>query len=413
MNILLANWTWYPSGGDWTYLNHLNTLLKEHGHTIIPFSMQNERNVQTPYSKYFIQHIDYKELNKNKNIQNSYTVLTRSIYSREAKRNLERLLAENVVDIAQFNNIHNYLTPSIIPVLRKKGIPIVWRILDYKLICPNTTFVSGERICESCRNKLFMMCTFKKCKKDSLRASMIASLEAYFYSFLGYYKYVDLFLFQSEFSRNKFVEYGFDSKKTAVMKNPIDAANTVPAYNHKDFILFVGRLERIKGIYTLLQAMKNLPEIQLKVIGDGKEYDDCREYIRHHQLNNVELVGAKWGEELDIILGQSAFTIVPSEWYEVSPYSLLQSFACGKPVIGTDIAGIRDLIDDGLNGLLFKMGDSLDLEAKIRSLYSSKESIVTMGKNSRATVDKYHSYDHYYKETMSIFQNLIKVKNRS
>jgi glycosyltransferase involved in cell wall biosynthesis len=410
MNILIANWTWYPSGGDWTYINHLCSLLGANGHAIIPFSMHDARNIQTPYSKYFIRNIDYKELNKNKTLRNSYKVLTRSLYSREAKHKLEWLLAENIVDIAQLNNIHNYLTPSIIPVLRKKGIPVVWRVLDYKLICPNTTFVSGERICESCKNKLFMMCTLKKCKKGSLRASFVASLEAYLYSFLDYYKYVDLFMFQSEFSRNKFIEYGFDSKKTAVIKNPLDTTNIVPSYSHKDFVLFFGRLEKIKGIYTLLHAMKHLPEIQLKVIGAGNEHDNCIEYIRQHQLSNVEFLGVKWGEELNPILAQSAFTIVPSEWYEVSPYSLLQSFAFGKPVIGTDIAGLRDLIDDGVNGLLFKMGDSRDLEDKIRSLFCSKELIVTMGRNARATVDKYHSYDHYYKETMSIFQSLIKSK---
>jgi len=413
MNILLANWTWYPSGGDWTYINHIKTVLQENGHMIIPFSMQDERNEQTSYSKYFIQNIEYKELNKNKNLRNNYTVLTRAIYSREAKHKLEQLLTENVVDIAQLSNIHNYLTPSIIPVLKKRGIPIVWRVLDYKLICPNTTFVSGERICESCKNKLFIMCTLKKCKKDSFRASFVASLEAYIYSFLGYYKYVDMYLFQSEFSRNKFIEYGFDSNKTAIIKNPLDTTNIVPSYSHKDFILFLGRLEKNKGIYTLFRAMENLPEIRLKIIGDGKEYYNCIEYIRQHQLNNVELLGAKWGEELNLILAQAAFTIVPSEWYEVSPYSLLQSFALGKPVIGTNIAGIRDLINDGLNGLLFKMGDYSDLKDKIRLLYNSKESIVTMGKNAKATVDKYHSYDHYYKETMSIFQNLIKGKNRS
>jgi len=411
MNILLANWTWYPSGGDWTYINHIKTVLQDHGHSIIPFSMQDERNEQTPYSKYFIQNIDYKKLNRNKNLRNSYAVLTRSIYSREAKSKLEQLLAENTVDIAQLNNIHNYLTPGIIPVLKKKGIPIVWRVLDYKLICPNTTFVSGGRICESCKNKLFMMCTVKKCKKDSFRASVVASLEAYLYSFLGTYKYVDMFLFQSEFSRNKFIEYGYDSDKTALIKNPIDTANIVPAYTHDDFILYFGRLEKIKGIYTLLRAMIHLPEIKLKIVGAGSEYDHCAEYIRQHHLNNVELLGAVWGKELDSILARAAFTIVPSEWYEVSPYSLLQSFARGKPAIGADIAGIRDLIDDGVNGLLFKMGDSYDLEDKIRSLFSSKEFIVTMGKNARAAVDKDHSYDHYYKETISIFQNLIKGKN--
>ena len=410
MNILLANWTWYPSGGDWTYINHVSTLLQTHGHTIIPFSMQDARNIQTSYSKYFIENIDYKKLNKEKNLRNSYKVITQSIYSREAKRKLELLLAENVVDIAQLNNIHNYLTPSIIPVLRKKGIPIVWRVLDYKLICPNTTFVSGDRICESCKNKSFIMCTVKKCKKSSLRASFVASFEAYLYSFLGYYKYVDLFMFQSEFSRNKFIEFGFDLDKTAVIKNPIDTTDIVPSYNHKDFILFFGRLEKNKGIYTLLRAMKNLPDVRLKVIGTGNEYDNCIDYIHQYRLSNIEMLGAKWGEELDSILAQAAFTIVPSEWYEVSPYSLLQSFAYGKPVIGADIAGIRDLISDGENGLLFKMGDFSDLEDKIRSLFYSKELIVKLGKNARLTVDKYHSYEHYYNETISIFKNIIKVK---
>jgi glycosyltransferase involved in cell wall biosynthesis len=412
MNILLANWTWYPSGGDWTYINHLCSLLSANGHTIIPFSMQDERNIQTPYSKYFVHNINYKELNKNKNLRNSYKVITQSLYSREAKNKLEKLLEENIVDIAQLNNIHNYLTPSIIPVLRKRRIPIVWRVLDYKLVCPNTTFLSGERerICESCKNRAFIMCAIKKCKKDSLRASFVASSEAYLYSFLGYYKHVDLFIFQSEFSRNKFIECGFDSNKTAIIKNPLDTKSIVPQYSHKDFILFLGRLERIKGIYTLLRAMKNLPKIQLKVIGTGSEYHNCVEYIYQHQLSNVELLGAKWGGELDSTLAQAAFTIVPSEWYEVSPYSLLQSFAFGKPVIGTDIAGIKDLIDDGVNGLLFKIGDSQNLEDKIRSLYNSKELIVTMGINARTTVDKYHSYNHYYNETISIFQNLLKAK---
>ena len=143
----MAHWAWYPSGGDWTYIDSVCKVYESHGHAIIPFAMHHERNIPSKYEKYFINKIDYKKINEGKSIQAGIQVLRRSIYSLEAKRKLSSLLSDVHVDIGQLNSINNYQTPSIIPILKQRHIPVVWRILDYKLLCPNTTFVVNDALC--------------------------------------------------------------------------------------------------------------------------------------------------------------------------------------------------------------------------------------------------------------------------
>ncbi len=222
MNILIANWSWYPSGGDWTYIKSICDLYEAKDHRIVPFSMKNEKNFPTEYDKYFLNAVDYKKLNNTKTIKTGIKVLLRSIYSFEAKRKLTALLKENKIDIAQLNIINNYQTPSIISVLRKHKIPIVWRILDYKMICPSRVFAVNDKVCEACFKHKYFNCATKKCIKGSSLASIIAAIEGYAYWLLPHYKKVDLFLFQSEFSRDMFVKFGYDKKKTHIIENPYD-----------------------------------------------------------------------------------------------------------------------------------------------------------------------------------------------
>ena len=407
MNILLANWSWFPSGGDWTYIDAICKLYIEKGHTIIPFSQIDKRNLDTPYSKYFVSKIDYESINKKRDITNSIKVVTKAIYSFEAKRNLERLLNENQVDIVQLNIINNSLTPSIIKACKNKNIPIVWRILQYKPICPNAYFYSKNNICEACKVKKYYMCTLKKCVKNSYSASLIATIESYFYSIVKYYNYVDLFLFQGNFSRNKFIEYGIDAKKTFTIGNPLYLRNIEPDYSNENYILFFGRLEKIKGVATLLKAMKHLPDIKLKLIGIGNDESTFVEYVELNNMTNIEFLGHRWNKDLEDILVRSSFVIVPSEWYEVSPYSIIQSFAYGKPVIGSNIAGISDLIENNVNGLLFEPGDSDSLKDKINFLFYNRKLITDFGKKARAKIETFHSSEFYYDQTISEFHRLI------
>lgn len=407
MNILIVNWTWYPSGGDWTYIDSICKLYESKGDQIIPFSVHNEKNISTPYEKYFIDSINYKSLYNNNSIKTGLNLAVKSIYSIEAKKKLQLLLSENKVDIAQLNNITNYQTPSIIPILKHAKIPIVWRILDYRLICPNSTFLSNGILCEACFKHKYYKCIVKKCKKDSLLASTLSAIENYTYYILPFYKHVDTFLFQSEFTRDMFVKFGYDIKKTQIVENAFDYSNIQPNYNGENYILYFGRLSKEKGIYTLLNAMKSLPDVKLKIVGDGPEYQNLLTYISENSITNVDLLGPKWGNDLDPIIKDSEFVIVPSEWYEPSPYVVLQSFAYGKPVIASNIGGLKDLIINKNNGLLFIPGDSDSLAQTIEKLIPDKNLIREMGANARMILENKHNSEKYYNDTINIFKKLI------
>lgn len=406
----MAHWAWYQTGGDWTYVNGVNQLYESKGHQIIPFSVKNENNVPTPFDKYFLDPVQYKSFYKNISVISGLKTAIKSIYSIEAKQKLRLLLKENKVDIAQFNNISNYHTPSIIPVLKEYNIPIVWRILDYRLICPNSTLLSNDKICEACFKGKFYNCIIKKCKKKSFLASTLLALESYTYSILPYYDEVDMFLFQSEFTRDMFVKFGFDKSKTKIVENSFDFSNITPSYKSEDYILYFGRISKEKGIKTLLKAMINIPNIKLKIVGDGPQLEEYKLFIQNNKIDNVDLLGPKWGSELDPLIQGCKFTIVPSEWYDPSPYVVLQSFAHGKPVLASNIGGLKDLIVDNQNGQLFEPKNHDQLSDKIKKLFSDKDKIIELGIVARRMLEEKNNSERYYSETMNVFKKLTENK---
>jgi len=411
MNILIANWTWYPSGGDWTYIDSICKIYESKGHHIIPFSVQNPKNFPTSYDKYFLESVDYKAFYHKISIKSGLQTAMNSIYSVESMKKLKLLLSENKVDIAQLNSITNYHTPSILPILKNAKIPIVWRILDYRLICPNSTFFSNDKICEACFKHKYYNCILKKCKKNSLLASTLLAIENYAYYLMPFYKKVDLFLFQSEFTRDKFVNFGYDIKKTHIIENPYDCSDIQPKFEDDNYILYFGRISKEKGILTLLKAMKTIPNVKLKVVGNGPELEFYQNFIIENSIGNVSFIGPKWNKELEPIIKDCEFVIIPSEWYEPSPYVALQSFSYGKPVVAANKGGLNDLIIDNVNGLLFKAGDTVDLSEKIMNLLNDKSLISKMGHQARIILENKYSPDRYYRDTISVFTNLINQKS--
>ena len=219
-----------------------------------------------------------------------------------------------------------------------------------------------------------------------------------------------MFSFQSKFTRDKFVEFGFDVNKTMILPNPVECENIVPSYNHKKFILYFGRIERNKGVFTLVNALSIIKDVELKIIGDGPDLGELKCLADKLNLKNISFLGALWKDELQKVLNCCAFVIVPSEWYEPSPYAILQSFAAGKTVIGAKIGGINDLIIEGKNGLLFDFGNVVQLAEKIKLLLNDEDKIFEFGKNARKLIEEQHSPKVFYDETVRVYK---KLKNQN
>ena len=404
MKILLVNWSWYATGGDWTYLENIHKLYEANGHVVIPFSTHNKKNVYSLYSKNFVRAYDFKELNRNKSINNGIKALKTSVVSSDALYKLDRILNEHDIKVAHLHNIHHYITPKIIEILHKKNIKILWTLHDYKIICPENSFVSNGKICEKCITGSFYNCAINRCKKNSILASVLASYEAYYYHNRKVYDLVDYFLCPSNFLLQKFLQFGFKKSKLFETNLCYDIS-LIDDFIHnyqpdqyeiskkEKYILYVGRLEEIKGIKTLIAAIKGT-KILLKIVGSGNATEELKEIVEKEGINNAEFLGFKNKKEVFELIFNSLYGVCPSEWYENFPFSVAETFLFSKPVIGSNIGGIPELVIDGKTGSLFEHGNIIELQEKLLLLWNDTTKTQLMGENARK-----HAYDLYNFET--------------
>ena len=409
MNILLIHSTWYQTGGDWTYIKKIKDLYELDGHKIIPFSTIDARNEPTAYENYFIPNLNYRTIASNKKLNEIFEVFLRIFYFPKAVKSLQKILDSEDIDVVQLHNIHNVFSLAIISLLRKRKIPIIWRVLDYKILCPNRTFMVDptQAICTKCISHSYLNCIKSKCKKGSLIASTIAALEAYYARIFGIYDNVDYFFLQNEFSKKLFISAGFNPAKLIVLKNPFQpqkAIEFIPHQEEKKYFIYFGRLSPEKGLLKFIDMFSRLEckNLDFLIIGNGPQETALKNYVNSNNILNVNFLGPMWGPQLDNILLRAEFSIVPSVWHDPSPYSILQSFNAGIPVLGAKIGGIQDLILNGENGYLYNTDDFLSFKNAFNNIsrYCTK-----MSRNCRTYLKKNHSPNDYLQKTISIFSS--------
>ncbi len=419
MKVLLASWSWHPVGGDWTYVENVKRLYEANGIEVIPFSTKNEKNIETKYDEYFIKAHDYKELNKSKGISSSLKALKNSVVSFEALNNIDKLLDENEISFAHLHIIHHWVTPAIIWKLKKRNIPIVWTLHEYKVLCPEGTFVSNGKVCESCFNGKFYNCAIKKCKKQSFLASTLASIDAYFYNLSGIYKKVDLFFCPSDFLRRKFIQFGFPESKMKLTNYCYDIevidqylkeyhSNINADKKEKPYALYVGRIEKLKGIKTLIDAAIDT-NINLKIAGTGAAFEEMKAYVENSKLKNIEFLGFQNKKSVYDLTVNATFVVCPSEWYENYPFSVIESLLLHKPVIGSDMGGIPELIVDGKTGYIHKAGDVQELRSAMLKLWNNPDLAEKMGEEARNFIYERVNFSSHW----NILKNFIEELNIS
>jgi glycosyltransferase involved in cell wall biosynthesis len=409
-NVLMVSWAWAPVGGDWTYIANMERLYKENGYNVIPFSTKREDNVPNDFEEYFVTAYDYKELNQKKSLINGYKTVQNAVVSFEALKNLEKLLDKYPIKFAHFHIIHHWVTPAIIKLLKERNIPIIWTLHEYKLLCPEGTFVSNGTVCEKCRDQKFYNCALNSCKKGSFLASSLAAFDAYYYKQKGYYNDVNYYLCPSAFLKNKFDEFGFQREKLLLTNYCYDiaaldaaVANISLKGNDSPYILYVGRIERLKGIVTLLEAVRNTT-IHLKIAGTGAFLEGAKQLAEG--MDNVEFLGFQHKDDVYRLTLNSEFVVCPSEWYENYPFSVIESLLLAKPVVGSDMGGIPELVLHEETGLVHKAGNVEDLRKQLLRLWENKEERTDMGRKAREFACSKVSFDVHWDIMKSIINRL-------
>jgi len=227
----------------------------------------------------------------------------------------------------------------------------------------------------------------------------------------GVYGLVDAFICPSEFIRNKFIEYGFYEDRLVLLNHFIDGSNDYIEEHPGDYLIYVGRLTKEKGIMTLIDAAIKIGDCKLKIIGEGPLKDDLIAYTKSRKAENyIEFLGHKSHEDVIKLLQNCKFLVIPSEWYEVTGLVIIEAFACGKPVIGSRIGGIPELVKDHKTGLLFEPGNADDLSSKIGHLSKQPGKIIEMGKAGRSLVREELNAERHYEKLMEIYKKAMVKK---
>lgn len=392
MKILLANKFYYRRGGDCIYMLNLEQMFKEKGHDVAVFSMQYPENLDTPWSKYFPCEVKFKPG------LGMIETLLRPFGWGEVGRKFRHLLSDFKPDVVHLNNIHTQLSPVIAEIAHKRGIKVVWTLHDYKLLCPRYDCLQNDlTVCEECftnKNKVLE----HRCMKNSRIASIIAYKEATTWNTKRLEACTNVFVCPSSFMAEKMKQGGFDTSKLKVLCNFIDTTkcHRNDGYTKDEYYCFIGRLSHEKGADTLIDAANRL-KFKLVVVGDGP----LRGELEKKAADNISFVGFKQWNEIKCIVGKARFTVIPSEWYENNPLSVIEAQCLGTPVLGARIGGIPELINEGVSGMTFESRNADDLAIKITDMMNHHfdyESLAT-------TSWQRYSAEKYYKEIMSVYRS--------
>lgn len=399
MRILLVNKFHYLRGGSEKYYFELAKLLKSHGHTVAFFSMKNENNIKTGDREYFVDEIDM-------NTGSKFEALN-VIYSKKNKALMEKALEEFKPDIVHINNFQRQLSASIIDAVKEKNIPLIMTAHDLNSICPASIMLYNGEVCEDCITKGYTSCIKKKCIKNSMLKSVLGYIEKKYYDLHKIFCKVDCIISPSEFNKNQLLKGKLKCNDITVIHNFVNETKKTD-YTLGDGAFYFGRLSKEKGILNLIEAINNIPGARLIIAGDGPERENIQAYIKEHKLENrITLLGYLNQNDIRENIRKCRFVTVPSIWYENCPYSILETMEIGKPIIGSKIGGIPELIQDGINGFTYEHSDVTKLTNILMKLFGNDETVKQFSKNSKQIFIQNYSAEAYYNKLMTVYNKYI------
>lgn len=401
--LLSINNYFYPRGGAEVLFLEQNRMFEDIGWQVVPFSMRHAKNLPTPWSDYFPDEIEFGE---SYGVVEKLVRAPRVIYSLQARKKLRALLRQVRPRIAHVHNVYHHLSPSILSLLREEGIPVVLTVHDLKLGCPAYTMMRGNMPCDECRGGNFHRVAVNRCIKGSLALSSLVMLESYVHRYLKLYDAnVTRFVVPSRFVLETLVKWGWSRDRFAYIPNFVDLDRFKPNAPIGRRFVYVGRLDSLKGIATLITAAAKARQ-PLTVAGAGPDEARLRSLATGLGAD-VDFRGHLTKDALVDVIETARAVVIPSEVNENAPLSVLEAYAAGRPVIGSRIAGIPELIREGATGALFPTGHA-DALADVLDRFAilPDNQLADMGAAGRQWVERDFSAATYRQRMLDLYQSI-------
>ena len=409
MKILIVNKFLYPNGGSETYIFEIGKFLQAMGHEVQYFGMEHEGRIVGNHAEVYTDDMEFHDeegTSRVKRLIRKISKLTypfKIIYSREAAAKITRVLEDFKPDVVHLNNINFQLTPSVIEAItdydirHTSDIRIVYTAHDSQWVCPGHLLrvPSDGRRCFDCEGGKYMNCVRNRCIHGSRLRSILGAFEGWFYRHRSTYGLVDRVICPSAFMQSKLETHPELAGKCVTLHNFVNV-EVDPAVTDQDpYVIYFGRFSEEKGIATLVEACRRLPDIRFIFAGSGPLASDI------DALDNAENVGFKSGTELAGLISGAAFSVFPSECHENCSFAVMESIAYGTPIIASATGGTPELVEDGVNGFLFEAGDTEALTDHIRRLWSDEKLRSDLQRGCRNT--HFMNVNEYCEELLKIY----------
>lgn len=392
MKILIVHNHYQQPGGEQMAVEAQVSLLRERGHRVILY-MRNNAEIE----RY--------------GLWQKVIFFPKTIFSRRTYREIRALVMRERPDVAHVHNVFPLISPSVYWALKDSGVPVIQTVHNFRFLCPNALFYTHGRICERCKYGNTLHAVRWKCYRQSYILSTLYALTVGLHRRAGTFNLIDQFIALTEFTAQKLVESRLTTQdKISVLGNFLPDPLPAPGSFDKrePYVVYLGRLASEKGVEILLDAVTGLPDLRVKIAGDGPQTGVLQTIARQQGLQQVEFLGRVVGDEKWELLRNATAVVVPSVCYEAFPFAPLESMGVGTPVLASDLGSLLYVVEDGKSGLLFRAGDSQDLREKLAWLVQHPAEALKMGRYGRQSVEVRYSASAHYEDLMRIYQEFVK-----
>lgn len=386
MRILQIHNYYSVPGGECSVVRAEKTLLEAHGHTVSQFTRASA---------------DIAKMT----LPERAASLIRIPGNARSARELAVVVEREKPDVAHVHNVFPLLSPSVYSTLRQQGIPVVQTLHNFRFLCPNGLFFTRGNICEQCQERGFFAAVRNRCLRGSLTVSLLYATAIRFAWRSGNLpNNIDRYIALNQFVAAKLVKGGVPQDRIRICGNFVERFAESPS-SKKGYVLYLGRLSHEKGIMTLLTAMERLPHMRLVIAGTGPLEADLRAHARNHPNLNITFAGFMVGPEKDRLIREALALVVPSEWYENFPVSVVESLAQGTPVVASRIGGLPEMVTHGETGLLFTPGNVEELARCLATLVDDPTATTRMASTALASAIDRFSPDAHYRQLLDIYRD--------
>lgn len=397
MNILQINNYGFVRGGSDRCFIDVSELLLRKGHHVNFLTTENEKNT-----------VDSTFSVKGFNVESpSFFDIPNFFFSKDAQNKLRKLIEYERPDVAHLHIYYGQITPSILSILKEYGVPVVQTLHEYKLLCPISSMIRKGRACELCSGGQYWHAAWHRCNRGNLLRSTVTALESYSSDYLGAKIGITHFMAVSDFVRNKMIGHGMPYSQITTVHNFVRDDVFADNSHAGRYFLYIGRIEEIKGVGTLIHAMSRLPGVELLIVGTGEAAIALQQETVRLGLNNIRFLGFKQGIELKELIADAICVVSPSECFETFGLVLVESFAQCRPVIASKMGGMTEIVSHGIDGLLFDAGNVQQLSESLQWMALNRTLAVEMGKAGQQKAKTLFSAEKHYQGLIQIYEQAI------